>query len=107
MNEAQVQAFWQAHPCGDQQVGGLDQAFRGDYEQFFRQYDAFRYGREDHILGCLDGIDFRDAKVLEIGLGEAGFGADHSSRGALVRPRPHRGIRGPAAHPAGTPPAAL
>ena len=31
MNEAQVHAFWQAHPCGDQQVGGLDQAFRGDY----------------------------------------------------------------------------
>jgi hypothetical protein len=38
MNEAQVQAFWQAHPCGDQQIGGLDHAFRG--EKFFRQYDA-------------------------------------------------------------------
>ena len=32
MNEAQVQEFWQAHPCGDPQLGGLDQAFRGDYE---------------------------------------------------------------------------
>ena len=82
MNEAQVQAFWQAHPCGDQQVGGLDQAFRGDYEAFFRQYDAFRYSREGHILGCLDGIDFRGAKVLEIGLGQGADSEQIIRRGA-------------------------
>jgi hypothetical protein len=29
VNEAQVQSFWQAHHCGDHQVGGLDQASRG------------------------------------------------------------------------------
>jgi hypothetical protein len=40
MNEAQVQAFSQTHPCGDQQVGGLDHAFRGDFGKFFRQYNA-------------------------------------------------------------------
>ena len=73
MNEAQVQSFWQAHPCGDHQVGGLDQGFARDYETFFREYDAFRYRREGHILKCLDAIDFRDKHLLEIGLGQ---GAD-------------------------------
>ncbi|MCC8935069.1 putative methyltransferase YcgJ [Bradyrhizobium ivorense] len=82
MNEVQVQAFWQAHPCGDQQVGGLDQAFRGDYDAFFRQYDAFRYSHEGHILDCLDGIDFRGAKVLEIGLGQGADSEQIIRRGA-------------------------
>jgi SAM-dependent methyltransferase len=82
MNEAQVQEFWQAHPCGDQQVGGLDQAFRGDYEEFFRRYDAFRYRREGHILGCLDGIDFRGCKLLEIGLGQGADSEQIIRRGA-------------------------
>ncbi|MFZ0634619.1 MAG: class I SAM-dependent methyltransferase [Candidatus Acidiferrales bacterium] len=72
MQEAQIQDFWQQHPCGDHQVGGLA-AFAQDYEKFFRKYDAFRYRREGHILGCLDGIDFRGKKILEIGLGQ---GAD-------------------------------
>ena len=81
MNEAQVQAFWQAHPCGDQQVGGLGQAFRGDYEEF-RQYDALRYSREGHILGCLDSIDFRGAKLLEIGLGQGADSEQIIRRGA-------------------------
>jgi SAM-dependent methyltransferase len=82
MNEAQVQAFWQAHPCGDQQVGGLDQAFHGDYEAFFQQYDAFRYGRESHIPGCLDGIDLSGVKLLEIGLGQGADSEQIIRRGA-------------------------
>lgn len=82
MNEAQVQAFWQAHPCGDHQVGGLDHAFRGDYESFFREYDAYRYGREKHIPDCLDGIEFRGSKVLEIGLGQGADSEQIIRRGA-------------------------
>lgn len=82
MDEAQIHAFWQAHPCGDQQVGGLDHAFRGDYEAFFLQYDAFRYSREAHILRCLDGIDFQGAKLLEIGLGEGADSEQIIRRGA-------------------------
>ncbi|MEA2779465.1 MAG: hypothetical protein QOK29_1009 [Rhodospirillaceae bacterium] len=82
MNEAQVQTFWQAHPCGDHQVGGLEQAFLGDYEDFFREYDAFRYRREGHILGCLDGIDFHDKKLLEIGLGQGADSEQIIRRGA-------------------------
>jgi SAM-dependent methyltransferase len=73
MNEADVQSFWQSHPCGDHQVGGLDASFAGDYEAFFRRYDEFRYRRESHILQCLRKIDFSGRDVLEIGLGQ---GAD-------------------------------
>jgi SAM-dependent methyltransferase len=70
MLEAQIQDFWEHHPCGDQQVGGLGPTFCQDYETFFREYDAFRYRREGHILGCLDSIDFSGKKILEIGLGQ-------------------------------------
>lgn len=73
MLEAEIQDFWEHHPCGDHQVGGLVSAFAQDYETFFRDYDAFRYRSEGHILGCLDGINFFGKKLLEIGLGE---GAD-------------------------------
>lgn len=69
MNEEQVASFWETHPCGDQQVGGL----KDDYHDFFDRYDAFRYKKEGHILGCLDGIDWQGRDVLEIGLGQ---GAD-------------------------------
>jgi SAM-dependent methyltransferase len=70
MNEAQVQAFWGAHPCGEQFVAGADDV---GYETFFEQYDRFRYERESHILGCLDAVAFSGKRVLEIGLG---LGAD-------------------------------
>ena len=70
MNEAQVQAFWGAHPCGEQFVHGADDV---GYERFFTEYDRFRYTREAHIPRCLDEVGFDGRKVLEIGLG---LGAD-------------------------------
>ncbi len=70
MNEAQVQAFWGAHPCGEQFVPGADNV---GYERFFTEYDRFRYTREAHIPRCLDEVAFDGRKVLEIGLG---LGAD-------------------------------
>jgi SAM-dependent methyltransferase len=82
VNEAQVQSFWQAHPCGDHQVGGLDQAFARDYETFFREYDAHRYRRERHILKCLDGLDIKDKRLLEIGLGQGADSEQLIRRGA-------------------------
>ena len=72
MNEEQVQNFWQAHPCGDMQVGGLDR-FGKDYRTFFRAYDAFRYEEYPELLKLLDTMEFDGNKVLEVGLGE---GAD-------------------------------
>ncbi len=70
MNEAQVQAFWAAHPCGEQFVSGADDV---GYETFFSEYDRFRYTREAHIPRCLDEVALDGRKVLEIGLG---LGAD-------------------------------
>ena len=73
MDERAVQNFWQQHPCGDAQVGGLDDRFAGDYEKFFTDYDRFRYHNERHLPSCLAGLNVAGRQVLEIGLGE---GAD-------------------------------
>jgi SAM-dependent methyltransferase len=83
MDEQTVQDFWQDHACGDALVGGLRMRFGGDYEQFFSDYDQFRYAMESHLPACLDGLDLRGKRVLEIGLGQ---GADSESlirRGAV------------------------
>jgi SAM-dependent methyltransferase len=82
MNEAEIQDFWNSHPCGDFQVGGLKQ-YEGDYEAFFSTYDRFRYAREGHILKRLDGIDFKDKRVLEIGLGQGADSEQIIRRGAI------------------------
>jgi SAM-dependent methyltransferase len=73
MDEQAVQRFWQEHACGDAQVGGLHERFRGDYEKFFTDYDRFRYHNERHLPGCIKALNPAGKKVLEIGLGE---GAD-------------------------------
>jgi SAM-dependent methyltransferase len=70
MNEQAVQKFWQEHACGDAQVGGLHERFRGDYEKFFTDYDRFRYQNERHLPACLETLNVAGKKVLEIGLGE-------------------------------------
>lgn len=82
MNELEIQDFWSRYPCGDLQVGGLQQR-RGDYEGFFRDYDAYRYKKESHILQCLDNIDFKGKQVLEIGLGEGADTEQIIRRGAI------------------------
>jgi SAM-dependent methyltransferase len=65
-----ISVFWEANPCGDSQVGGLEDRFAGDYDRFFTEYDTFRYHRESHIPECLGGISFTGKEVLEIGLGQ-------------------------------------
>ena len=82
MNESDIQDFWNRNPCGDWQVGGLEQR-RGDYEAFFTDYDKFRYTKEAHILRCLDNIDFKGKQVLEIGLGQGADSEQIVKRGAL------------------------
>jgi len=64
--EQAIRDYWNAHPCGDHQVGSL----KANYEAFFARYDKFRYRREGHILRRLNAIDFKGKRVLEIGLGE-------------------------------------
>jgi SAM-dependent methyltransferase len=83
VNEADVQSFWTAHPCGDAIVGGLHASFDDDYERFFAAYDAWRYRQESHIPACLDRIDWRGRKVLEIGLGQGAESEQIIRRGAV------------------------
>ncbi|HML96714.1 MAG TPA: class I SAM-dependent methyltransferase [Thermodesulfobacteriota bacterium] len=82
MKESDIQDFWNRHPCGDLQVGGL-QRRHGDYEAFFTDYDNFRYQKEGHILGCLDKIPFTGKQVLEIGLGQGADSEQIIRRGAI------------------------
>jgi SAM-dependent methyltransferase len=82
MNETEVREFWNAHPCGDHIVGGLRDGFADDYERFFHAYDAWRYGQESHIPGCLDRYDFRGRRILEIGLGQGTESEQLIRRGA-------------------------
>ncbi len=77
-----MQDFWNAHPCGDQIVGGLHDGFADDYDRFFASYDHWRYQQERHILECLDQVDWRDRRVLEIGLGQGAESEQLIRRGA-------------------------
>lgn len=79
MEEQQIEAFWDAHPCGEQFAGGL----KNDYKAFFDEYDAYRYRTEGHILRCLDAIDFNHKDVLEIGLGQGADSEQIIRRGGL------------------------
>ena len=93
MDEQAVRRFWQDHACGDAQVGGLRERFDGDYEEFFTDYDRFRYRNERHIPACIDSLSVAGKQVLEIGLGEGSESeAPNSPRSPLVRRRPDRRI---------------
>ena len=70
MDEQAIKEFWQGHPCGDAQVGGLHDRFHGDYDRFFTDYDQFRYQNERHLPACIEALNVTGKKVLEIGLGE-------------------------------------
>jgi SAM-dependent methyltransferase len=82
MDEQTVQEFWQAHACGDDQVGGLHERFQNDYESFFTDYDRFRYQNERHLSACIDALNVDGKKVLEIGLGEGSESERLIRRGA-------------------------
>lgn len=77
--ETDIREFWNAHPCGNEQVESL----RADHEAFFQRYDKFRYSREGHILRRLDAIDFKGKRVLEIGLGQGADSEQIIRRGAI------------------------
>ncbi len=81
--EEEIQDFWQSHPCGAELVGDLSKQSREAYEDFFNRYDEFRYRKESHILTNLDRIDFKDKKVLEIGLGQGADSEQIIRRGAI------------------------
>ena len=82
-SEASIAAFWESHPCGDEMIGGLSDRYRQDYERFFDDYDELRYGMESHIPGCLDRLDLKGKRVLEIGLGQGAESEQLIRRGAI------------------------
>jgi SAM-dependent methyltransferase len=83
MDEQTIQNFWQDHACGDDQVGGLHDRFRDDYEKFFTDYDRFRYANERHLPACLDALNVSGKRVLEIGLGQGSDAERLIRRGAI------------------------
>lgn len=83
MVENEIQNFWQQHPCGAELVGDLTAESRENYEDFFARYDRYRYEKEPHILINLDRIDFKNKKVLEIGLGQGADGEQIVRRGGI------------------------
>jgi SAM-dependent methyltransferase len=82
MDEQQIEAFWDAHPCGDHIVGGLSDSFAGNYEEFFRDYDRWRYTQEGHIPALLDRLDVAGKQLLEVGLGQGADSEQLVRRGA-------------------------
>jgi SAM-dependent methyltransferase len=82
MDEQQIEAFWDAHPCGDHIVGGLSGSFAGNYDEFFRNYDRWRYTQEGHIPALLDGLDVAGKQLLEVGLGQGADSEQLVRRGA-------------------------
>jgi len=59
-----IKEFWEKNPCGSQFI---DEVI---WKDFFLDYDKFKYSVEPHILTELSKIDFKNKKVLEIGLGQ-------------------------------------
>lgn len=81
--ELEIKDFWNAHPCGAELVGDLNEETRGEYESFFERYDEYRYNKEPHILTNLDRIDWKGKRVLEIGLGQGADAEQIVRRGAI------------------------
>lgn len=70
VDEGQIANFWQRHPCGDHQVGGLVERHAENYERFHAAYDQLRIDSESHIADCIRALDIAGKRVLEIGPGE-------------------------------------
>lgn len=73
----EIKQFWNEQPVGSNFV-----AYEQD-KSFYEKYDTFRYGTEGHILTELDSIDFKNKKVLEIGLGQGADSMQIIDRGAI------------------------
>lgn len=72
-----IKQFWNENPVGSNFI---------DYKQdksFYESYDEFRYRTEGHILDEFDRIDFKDKKILEIGLGQGADSMQLINRGAI------------------------
>jgi ubiquinone/menaquinone biosynthesis C-methylase UbiE len=80
MLEKDIEKFWNNNPCGEELI---NQDINQNYIKFFNKYDEYRYSTEKHILNELDNIDFKDKKVLEIGLGQGADAEQIIKRGGI------------------------
>ncbi len=82
MKSNDIRDFWQKNPCG-QSLVAHDSKGIGNFRDFFLKYDTFRYSTEGHILSNFNRINFKDKKVLEIGIGQAADAQQIIERGGL------------------------
>lgn len=82
MESNYIRDFWQKNPCGQHLVSGTTKNI-DNFRDFFIRYDKFRYATEGHILSNLDKVDFKNKKVLEIGIGQASDAQQIIERGGL------------------------
>jgi ubiquinone/menaquinone biosynthesis C-methylase UbiE len=73
----EIAAFWESNPCGSDFV-----EFKG-FEQYFIDYDSFRYAQLPYILDMLDRMDLQRKMVLEIGPGQGSDARQIIERGAI------------------------
>jgi len=71
-----IKDFWQKNPCGS------DFVENSSWEKFFREYDEYKYKIEPHIPININNIDWKNKKVLEIGLGQGAEAQKIIERGA-------------------------
>jgi len=81
MDNQTIKDFWEHNPCGQSLILG-EEKHVNDFKNFFLHYDKYRYTNEPHILLNLDKIDFKNKKVLEIGIGQAADSQQIIGRGA-------------------------
>jgi SAM-dependent methyltransferase len=81
MNEQAIRDFWQRNPCGEHLLSSALEVAKA--EQFFAEYDRFRYALECHIPSCLDQLHLEGQRVLEIGLGQGADSEQLIRRGAI------------------------
>jgi ubiquinone/menaquinone biosynthesis C-methylase UbiE len=72
-----IKNFWEKNPCGS------DFIEKSDWQNFFSNYDIFKFNSEPHILENLNKIDWYNKKVLEIGLGQGAEAQKIIEKGAI------------------------
>jgi ubiquinone/menaquinone biosynthesis C-methylase UbiE len=76
-NSSDIKQFWSENPVGESLINS-----KYGNKNFFLQYDEFRYKTESHILDEMDGMNFRNKDVLEIGIGQGADSIQMVKRGA-------------------------
>lgn len=74
----EIAAFWEENPCGGDFI-----EFKGEFRNFFLEYDAFRFAQLPYIIDLLDRMDVRGKEVLEIGTGQGADAQQIIERGGI------------------------